>query len=262
MAEPAYAAQEVVDRVWATAREHQLGLHRAYFVPPDTRVATYVVLSAATLGACAGAVATFVNGSIAGGVTLTVVAVLLGLLICLFVSGRSSNRTKRLDLFEAGLVYSRDHGTPLVVRYHTTSVYREITNYIGSVAGTTHSVKLTAVDGDEFTLSHHDFGQPSVWGNVIQQDVTTAQLPAATDALAAGTTVWFGPIWISRTEVGAKRNSVPWSQIRDIRVYNGSLRITVDGKFFALTDTPVAKIPNFHVLFHLAQQLRQENSPR
>jgi hypothetical protein len=56
-------------------------------------------------------------------------------------------------------------------------------------------------------------------------------------------------------EFGAGTKSVLWSQVRQIAVQSGDLRVHADGRWLALTSTPVRKIPNFYVFLALARRL-------
>jgi hypothetical protein len=115
----------------------------------------------------------------------------------------------------------------------------------------TNDYTLLDVAGEELRLQGYaQGGAPNAarWGAVIQEGVTTSQLPAVAEKLYRGNPVSFGELWLTAHEFGVGARSVPWSQVRQIAVVDGRLRVGVEGRWLALTSTPVHKIPNFFVL--------------
>lgn len=97
-------------------------------------------------------------------------------------------------------------------------------------------------------------------GEDTARHAATAQLPAAQAALARGEELTFGDITISAGGVRAgQRDPVPWTEISDLEVEHGMVRIKQAGKL--LSRRPASKIPNFVLFVTLAGTLRQDGPP-
>jgi hypothetical protein len=95
-------------------------------------------------------------------------------------------------------------------------------------------------------------------GEDTARHVMAAQLPAAQAALVRGEELTFGDIAISAGGVRAgQRDPVPWTEISDMEVEHGMVRIRQAGKFLTLSRRPVSEIPNFLLFATLADTLRK-----
>lgn len=165
-------------------------------------------------------------------------------------SGSGTGAGARLDLYEQGLtaaVAGRIH----VVRYDTTVVRRR---RVLSPQGLARAHVLVDVAGERIVLRHGDFDRPEAWGPEIHQAVTDAQLPRALAALAEGARLVFGPVWITREEVGSRAASLRWAQVQRIEILNGSVAVRAAGRW-QVWGTVAAGIPNLCVLHALAERL-------
>jgi hypothetical protein len=50
---------------------------------------------------------------------------------------------------------------------------------------------------------------------------------------------------------------VTWPEVRNVRVTNGYVSVDVAGKFFSLSTTAAAKLPNLPLFLELTERLRQ-----
>lgn len=274
---PPYADQGLLERVGRAAQNADLGAHREVFVRmlPRIQFATVMCgLFAAGLAAISVALIselftrTDQTGGKAGDVVglLVVVPLLLlfgvGFIALLYrgLFGPATSRAVRLDLYDRGLVSTADDEVR-AVRYDTTVIYQELVRHLlyGVVeTRTTHDYTLLDVTGEELRLQDYSQGgapNAARWGAVIQHAVVTAQVPAAAGRLSKGDTVAFDELWLRSKEFGVAGNSVRWSQISQIAVQDGKLRIHAKGRWLTLTSTPVRKIPNIYVFLALAHQL-------
>ncbi|MFJ3216463.1 DUF6585 family protein [Kitasatospora sp. NPDC086801] len=89
-------------------------------------------------------------------------------------------------------------------------------------------------------------------GEVAAHRIAAAQPSEAQASLANGQELAFGDLLVSsagpRT---AKRGLVPWPDIKSIRAVNGYPVVKKDGKFLALSNTAVSRIPNYALLMML-----------
>lgn len=161
-----------------------------------------------------------------------------------------TNAGARLDFYEHGMTAAVD-GRIHVIRYDTTVVRRR---RVLSPQGITRAHVLVDVDGERIVLRGGDFGHPEVWGPEIRRAVTEAQVPRALAALAEGARLTFGPVWITRDEIGSRGTSLRWPQVQQIEISNGSVAIRVAGRWQVLGSL-ASGIPNPFVFHALAEHL-------
>ncbi|MGV9271047.1 DUF6585 family protein [Kitasatospora sp. NPDC003701] len=182
-------------------------------------------------------------------------------------STTKKNRGLRLDLYEHGLtavVKGRVHA----VRYESTSVRQNTVRHTGVGGYTSYEYTLTDVDGTKVVLRGRAdrtgevaqkgrFANPQEWGPAVQQAVTRAQLPRAVAILNSGERLDFGRLWVTRDGVGSARESTPWHEIQEIKVFSGFVKLKVAGRWRAPAGAAVSTIPNFFVFLALAEHLRR-----
>ncbi|KUN90279.1 hypothetical protein AQJ66_00185 [Streptomyces bungoensis] len=164
--------------------------------------------------------------------------------------GPAARAGARLDLYEYGMtaaVGKRIH----VVRFDTTVVRRR---WVLSARGVTRALVLVDVDGDRTLLRCGAFGRPARWWPEIRRAVTDAQAPRALAALRLGARLDFGPLWITRDEVGSGRTALRWAQVERIESRNGSVVVRATGRW-QVWATGASGIPNLCVFQALAEQL-------
>lgn len=196
---------------------------------------------------------------------------LVAVLISLWVDQRNSkkNQDVRLDLYEHGLtavVKGRVH----TVRYDSTAVLQRSVRHTGATGYTEHWYTLTDTDEGTIVLRGRSDGvvkkgqlaKPQEWGRAIQQGVTQEQLPQALAAIDSGETLSFGKLWVSREAVGSARDSAKWTQVEEVRVIDGYVKVRTAGKWrslgaTAVTAPVVSEMPNFFVFLALVDHLRR-----
>ncbi|TXS40611.1 hypothetical protein EAO75_37385 [Streptomyces sp. uw30] len=156
----------------------------------------------------------------------------------------------RLDLYEHGLTVTVD-GRIHVVRYDTTVVRRR---RVLSPQGLTRAHVLVGVDGERIVLRCGDFGDPQEWGPEIHRSVADAQVPRALVALTRGERLVFGPVWITRAELGSRGTTLRWAQVQRIEVLKGSVAVRTAGRW-QVWGSVTSGIPNLCVLRALVQHL-------
>ncbi|WP_260475005.1 DUF6585 family protein [Streptomyces sp. WAC 05379] len=156
----------------------------------------------------------------------------------------------RLDLYERGLTVAVD-GRIHVVRYDTTVVRRRRAL---SPQGLTRAHVLVDLDGERIALRCGDFGEPEVWGPEIHRSVADAQVPRALAALTRGERLDFGPVWLTRAELGSRGTTLRWAQVQRIEILKGSVAVRTAGRW-QVWGSVTSGIPNLCVLRTLAEYL-------
>ncbi|WP_128428763.1 DUF6585 family protein [Streptomyces cyaneus] len=156
----------------------------------------------------------------------------------------------RLDFYEHGVTAAVE-GRIHVVRFDTTAVRRR---RVLSPQGIARVLVLVDVDGERVVLRCGEFAHPEVWGPELRRAVTAAQVPRALAALAQGTRLTFGSLWITEDEVGSRGTSLRWPQVEQIEILNGAVAIRVAGRWQVLGSV-ASRIPNPFVFHALAQHL-------
>ncbi|MEV0035764.1 DUF6585 family protein [Streptomyces sp. NPDC050804] len=165
-----------------------------------------------------------------------------------------ANTGARLDFYEHGMTAAMTaavDGRIHVIRYDTTVVRRR---RVLSPQGVVRAHVLVDVEGEPIVLRGGDFGRPEVWGPEIRRAVTEAQVPRALAALAEGARLVFGPVWITRDEIGSRETSLRWTRVQQTEILNGSVAIRVAGRWQVLGSV-ASGIPNVFVLHALAGHL-------
>jgi len=253
-----------------------LGAHRATFLPFQRATWSERPASAkARVLIPVGLVLLFV-------VVLTAVAPAfgIGLFVVLAAMGAISiprNRRaetrmhgRELHFYEHGLI-NVGVGTagPAAIRWDEAAVLQNITRHTrnGSYTHTTYLYTISSPDGTQTAISGINGGiggmeRPEVWGQAIQQAVTSAQLPRAAAALERGETLSFGDMSVNRDSISARGKSVTWGELQEIRVNAGYVSLKVAGKWRSLSTTAVSSIPNYFVFYALAERMLAASQPR
>ena len=177
--------------------------------------------------------------------------------------------------FEDGIVYQGRDGV-----LHTYPWSQVRTVYIGSIRHyansayyrTTYGFTLILASGKRLGLNGV-FRDPELRPHLIRTKpvddehelftlisavaavVCEEQLPEAAAALERGATLAFADIEISRTGVQDAAGLIPWSEIDEVKVHQGMIRIKRAGRSRPLSDRSTAEIPNVQLLIRLAMTL-------
>jgi hypothetical protein len=179
-----------------------VGLVAALFLfpEPDRPLAATVIIATFGVGACA-----------------------LGVLVLVFWRRKYNTR---IVLYEGGIVeLVRQKRRELSWQAIASFDYRTI------ATGTYEVTQLTIVpnDGKRFRLnSQHVQGLDAIAAK-LASEVTAVTLPGMRERLAAGERVGFGKLTLSREGVHKKQRLLPWSEVADVWVHAGFLRVLRHG---------------------------------
>jgi hypothetical protein len=166
-------------------------------------------------------------------------------------------RSRRLYLFEHGLVVADADGPIHAARWDAMTVLQRIVNkqVVNTTVQTLFTYTVLLGDGSSFKLTEM-YEAPDTWGPAIQKAITRTYLPQVMAAIENGRPVVFADITLSAAGLAnVKRGELPWAQIQEIKVNNGVVTVRREGRRAPLTGTPVAQIPNFFVFLAAAETL-------
>ncbi|MFE6922939.1 DUF6585 family protein [Nocardia sp. NPDC057663] len=188
------------------------------------------------------------------------------------------NNTARLYVYEAGLAFTGEH-MPVAFAWRSTSVwnYRETINgglsadrwiLVGpnrrafSIGRGAH-IRTPRLDGQRVTDIRRGapFVFEGVWGPVMQEGITRAQLPDALAALQRGETLDFDKIAISATELRVDSASLKWSELNTVSAAYGMLHFPNTAGKRMPTPTP-DRVRNLGLVLTLIEALRKHHQAR
>ncbi|GAA5134624.1 hypothetical protein GCM10023320_62710 [Pseudonocardia adelaidensis] len=242
---------QVPPELRAAATEHRLGDHsQTHRTKPSelwAAVGGTVFFVAVTFALAVG------PATSGGWVGLLVLFTGFGALSCLAATVRQLfvARTE-LYLFANGLVYAKG-GTVTAFPWRDTEIRRSVVKQRNSSTPDyrywlqrpgSPSVELSP------TLGLNDFGPE------MERRLTTDRAPADLDAVAAGQRIQYGPLALDLTGLTTPKDTIPWSQIRAIKIENGQVQVwQTDARRAQNFD--VAKVPNIFVFLTLVETLRE-----
>jgi hypothetical protein len=166
---------------------------------------------------------------------------------------------RRLYLYEQGFVLLDKPDAPQVYRWDAIdTVFQKIVSQRTYGVETTKNYlyTITARDGRTVKLTQFWAGIAQL-GPHINDCVSTALLPGTVAAIERGQGVQFGDMTLNQWGIAGKRKSVGWGEVKKVRIYNGYVSVDIAGKFFSLSTTMAANIPNLPLFFTLTDRLRK-----
>lgn len=165
-----------------------------------------------------------------------------------------TRRSLRVLVFPEGLVHIRG-GKAQVFRWdEIAKVYMSLQKTRVGGRAVQHSYRIQDVRGKraEFT---GDIPGVATLGQTIQQEVTRRMLPRALETYNAGGTVEFGSLSVSQQGLSNRRETVPWSDIEEVKVQRGIITVKKAGKWLNWANVTVGGTPNVFVFLALADRV-------
>lgn len=166
---------------------------------------------------------------------------------------------RRMYLYEQGFVLVERPEDPQVYRWDAIdTVFQKIvsTRMYGFEVTKKYLYTITRRDGGTAKLTVFWDGIDQL-GPHINERVSTALLPGALAAIERGQGIQFGDMTLSASGIAGKRKSVTWSEVSDVRIAAGYVRVKAQGKFLSLSTTAAADLPNLPLFLTLADRLRR-----
>ena len=125
----------------------------------------------------------------------------------------------------------------------------------GIKVNTTYLYTITRRDGRTLKLTKF-WAEIPEFGPYINERVSAALLPGVLAAIGRGQAIQFGDMTLNAGGISGRRKSVAWTQVSGVRIHAGYVSVDIEGKFFALSTTEAAKLPNLPLFFALTERLR------
>lgn len=187
-------------------------------------------------------------------------ALILGVVVggLLFLVGAWSLFTAIRDwkltvgLYEQGVGVVTNSGLQMVRWDQVNAIYQQVTRHYtnGVYTGTTHRYTLIGADGKKHILDDR-LKDVEALGNAVQDGVNNALFPRYAQAVNSGQRVDFGPLGLDRQQIYAGKKSLPWSEIKAIKIERGNIAIKKEGGWFNWSAVTVPQVPNFWVFYAL-----------
>lgn len=120
----------------------------------------------------------------------------------------------------------------------------------GVYVGATHKYTVRRKDGVQVVFNDR-FAQVEDLGNALSRAITNVVFPQVLAAYNAGQTITFGSLSISLQGVSNGRETLPWSQIKEIGVNRGIISVRREGKWLNWSTIYASRVPNFFVFLAL-----------
>ena len=157
-------------------------------------------------------------------------------------------RDLRVLVLPDGLSYTRRGRTEIIRWDEVAAVWQAITRVQHTF--TVRSCKVQLDDGRKYTFNNALRNVTQLIAT-IQQQVTPRILARASDAYAAGETVPFGKLGVSKAGISRGNRTLPWDQVKRVTVDKGVITVRKQGSLLKWTSVRVAETPNFFVFASL-----------
>jgi len=153
--------------------------------------------------------------------------------------------------YDQGLAVVSNSGVQQLRWDQISEIYQQVTRHYtnGVYTGTTHRYTIV-VDGKKQAFDDK-LKNVEELGNAIQDGVSAAIFPRYAAAINNGQRVNFGPLGIDKDNIYAWKKSVPWSEIKAVKIERGSISIKKEGGWFSWAAVTVPQVPNFWVFYAL-----------
>ena len=163
-----------------------------------------------------------------------------------------------VQLFEGGFNATQHGKTTVAAWGDVASITQQIIRhrYRGIPIWTSHSYRLELANGEKLRFTE-TIGKISEMGEKMQRQITHTLTPRALEALRAGASLPFGKLSINPLGISNGSETLPWGQISNVTIQNGSIIIGKAGKRLRWTSTPVSKTPNAYIFLSLVDIMRR-----
>ncbi|GAC1300972.1 MAG: hypothetical protein NVSMB27_41320 [Ktedonobacteraceae bacterium] len=255
MAQQTSPAQNISADVYQTAATHQLGqltaVYKPRIIPPGIVLSVLLILLGLWLSL-------FVNLFNGGGIGALIIGILfLGFGLWMPVR-QVLNRAMRVYVFTGGLVYVKSSSTDAIQWNQVEAVWQSLRRYgirvllvISIPIVVTRAYRVKLADGRTL-IFNGVLDNVETLGNAIVSGTARYLLPKAIASYKAGYPVQFGPFTVSKQGISRGDKCVPWNLYGRIMVRNGFVGIRhQDGRRLGWRDAPVYSVPNFYVFIAL-----------
>jgi hypothetical protein len=241
----------------------QLGQPITVFKASVARQAALMIIGFLTIGAGAAVIivgillALLQRGGFRPGFLLLVpVGALVVFLGTLLVVHTLRNLSLRVAIYPDALVRIRHRTVDLYYWDEIESVYQRVMNHYvnGVYTGTTYTYTVHRHDGKKAVFNDQIKNVQSL-GELIQQEAMRCLLPRAFARYQDGKSVTFGKIAVDQEGFTYGNAFLPWGEVKGIKLAQGTLVVSQEGKWLSWCKVNVASIPNLFVLLALLDKI-------
>ena len=153
--------------------------------------------------------------------------------------------------YDNGLGVVGNSGVQQVRWDQISEIYQQVTRHYtnGVYTGTTHRYTII-VDGKKQVFDDKLKGVEDL-GNAIQEGVTNVLFPRYATAINNGQRVNFGPLGLDKQNIYSGNKSLPWAEIKAVKIQRGTISIKKEGGWFNWSAVTVPQVPNFWIFYSL-----------
>lgn len=161
----------------------------------------------------------------------------------------------QVDIHEQGFVYSTAFETLNVNWADVMTVWqaKRVRQRNGPTTSATYTFLLQ--NGKKLVLDNERFKNAEGLGDAIQNEVTRRLMPGYIDLLRSGGTAKFGKLSINSQGISNGKETIPWSQVKDVRITLGIININKEGKWLTWSSARASEIPNLYVFLELIDRI-------
>jgi hypothetical protein len=164
-------------------------------------------------------------------------------------------REYQVEIREQGFVYSTVFETANVYWDDVTAVWqaKRARQRNGPTTSATYTILLK--NKKKLVLDNERFKNAEGLGDTIQKEVTRRLMPKYIDRLKTGGVAKFGKLSISRQGISNGKETIPWPQVKAVRINNGIININKEGKWLHWSSVMAHEIPNLYIFLELIDQV-------
>ncbi|MCF4969486.1 DUF6585 family protein [Nostoc sp. CMAA1605] len=172
-----------------------------------------------------------------------------------------ANKNKELFVYENGFIYVNKDNYIITKYEDVKEIFQQIITTSVNGISTSTQYKYTIhlknhVKPISLTNIFQDIGQA---GEYIQNKILHHQLPVVLSAYQRGENVKFKDITVNQNGLIIEKKSLPWEQIKNIKVVQGQVLILKERGDLLLN---IAAIPNIYVFLNLLYEIMAVSKPQ
>lgn len=175
---------------------------------------------------------------------------LVPILIIIYAVNAIRTSNHKAFLYQEGFVYTSGSQLNVIRWDRVEAVWMKIVRTSRYNSSTRNTYTIKSPDGSQVVISSH-LKKVKELGEVIMNEVTRRHLPLARQAYASGVPVSFGDLSVSLQGIGFRDKFLPWPEVKDVNLVNGTVQVKKQGSMLAWASVDVAKVSNLPVLLQL-----------
>jgi hypothetical protein len=166
------------------------------------------------------------------------------------------NWSKGAAVYEGGIAVRDRNGIQAWRWEEIVSLTAAVTrhHFVGIDSGTRHVYKLVNRQNQRWVLSDI-YTNVEELAKAIQDGIFPSLYEQAVRQYAAGQKLIFGRVAISTAGIQIRKRTFPWSEVQQVSIRRGILKVSSAGGRFRGGRVPVSTIPNLSVLISIINQV-------